>query len=190
MKKNTLLIIVFVILHVTSGFVNKLRAQKNVHDSYSSNASFLFLSDIHLNMFTDTTAYGLDTGIGLWTIFLAKADSLLGSSHAPGFIVYTGDLPAHYKCSPATCYLPDSARQSHNHNLATILSGLRNLATKHNTPFFYIPGNNDGLAGDYYSFADEQQQTPFSVAPSSKNPYPALYILPGTSKAPCTHPLS
>jgi 3',5'-cyclic AMP phosphodiesterase CpdA len=120
----------------------------------------------------------------LWANFLHKADSILGSDHAPKFVVYTGDLPAHYHCN-TSCYLPPDERATHNQNLTIILTGLRNLASKHNTPFFYLPGNNDGLAGDYYSFADSLQQTPFTLVPDSTNPYPALNILHGTNKAPC-----
>jgi UDP-2,3-diacylglucosamine pyrophosphatase LpxH len=146
--------------------------------------SFLFLSDIHLNSTTDTTAYGADTGMNLWANFLKKVDFILDSDNPPGFVVYTGDLPAHYHCDPS-CYLPPEERTTHNQNLTVILTGLRNLASKYNTPFFYLPGNNDGLAGDYFSFTDEQQQTPFSLLPDSANPYPALNILQGTNQAPC-----
>jgi sphingomyelin phosphodiesterase acid-like 3 len=147
-------------------------------------ASFLFLSDIHLNTYADTTTYGYDTGMDLWGRFLQKADAVLGSSTAPQFILYTGDLPAHYSCSP-TCYLDSNNRATHNANLTTILTGLRNMAGKYKKPLFYLPGNNDGIAGDYYSFADEDQQTPFSLVPENNDPFPALNILPGTGKAPC-----
>jgi sphingomyelin phosphodiesterase acid-like 3 len=147
-------------------------------------ASFLFLSDIHLNTYADTTTYGYDTGMELWARFLQKADSILGSSNSPQFIIYTGDLPAHYSCTPS-CYLDSSNRTTHNQNLSVILSGLRNLANKYHKALFYMPGNNDGIAGDYYSFADEAQQTPFSLVPENKNPYPALNIHKDTSKTPC-----
>lgn len=159
-------------------------AQKNNKPAAKEDPRFLFLSDIHLNTTSNTTAYGSDTGMELWANFLNKADSVLRSDNPPRFVVYTGDLPAHYSCSPS-CYLPPEKRATHNQNLKVILTGLRNLADKYNIPLFYMPGNNDGLAGDYYSFADEQQQTPFSLVPDTKNPYPALNILPGSAKAPC-----
>ena len=150
----------------------------------TSNPNFLFLSDIHLNTASQYTDYGSDTGLELWQNFLQKADSVLGSTASPNFIVYTGDLPAHYHCDPS-CYLAPDQRQQHNQNLQTILAGLRDLATKHGKPLFYLPGNNDGLAGDYYSFADSLQQTPFVLVPENNNPYPALNIQPGQGKAPC-----
>lgn len=150
----------------------------------ASNPSFLFLSDIHLNTASQYTDYGSDTGLELWQNFLQKADSVLGSPASPQFIVYTGDLPAHYQCY-STCYLAPDQRGQHNQNLQTILTGLRDLATKHGKPLFYLPGNNDGLAGDYYSFADSLQQTPFVLVPENNNPYPALNITKGNSKPPC-----
>jgi UDP-2,3-diacylglucosamine pyrophosphatase LpxH len=116
--------------------------------------------------------------------FLRKIDSILGSENVPGFVVYTGELPAHYHCD-TSCYLPPDQRATHNQDLSIILTGLRNLSSKHKTPFFYLPGNNDGLSGDYYSFADSLQQTPFSLVPDNTNPYPALNILHGTNQAPC-----
>jgi sphingomyelin phosphodiesterase acid-like 3 len=149
-----------------------------------SNPSFLFLSDIHLNATTDTTAYGSDTGMELWKLFLAKADSILSGPNAPKFIVYTGDLPAHYSWS-GSAYIPVGQRATHNGNLTAILTGLRKLANKHNKPLFYLPGNNDGLAGDYYSFTDSAGQTAFSLVPDKKNPYPALNINRISKKAPC-----
>ncbi len=148
------------------------------------NPSFLFLSDIHLDATTDTTNYGSDTGLDLWKLFLAKADSILAGPNAPQFIVYTGDLPAHYPWS-GSAFIPVDQRATHNGNLITILTGLRNMANKHQKPLFYLPGNNDGLAGDYYSFTDSARQTPFSLVPDAQNPYPALNINRMGKKAPC-----
>lgn len=174
MKKINLVLLAMLLLG-TQNFAQKRR---------TANPNFLFLSDIHLNTYSDTTAYGIDTGLELWRAFLAKVDTLLGAPNAPKFIVYTGDLPAHYKCGE-TCVIPENDRQDHNQNLATILSGLRDVATKHKKPLFYMPGNNDGIAGDYTSFADEQQNTPFTLLPETTNPYPALNTnKPGTNP-PC-----
>ena len=182
--------IIFVLtLFIAAGF----NTPRNIAGSVSNkkdqlttkeNPCFLFLSDIHLNTTNDSTVYGGDTGMDLWANFLQKADSILGGNNAPRFVVYTGDLPAHYHCTPS-CYLAPDERATHNQNLTIILTGLRNLASKHNTPFFYLPGNNDGLAGDYCSFADSLQQTPFSLVPDSTNPYPALNLRQGTNQAPC-----
>jgi sphingomyelin phosphodiesterase acid-like 3 len=169
--------IVFLLLTVAT-----THAQKRA--PATGNPSFLFLSDVHLNTASQYTDYGSDTGLELWQNFLQKADSVLGDPASPQFIVYTGDLPAHYHCDPS-CYLAPDQRGQHNQNLQTILTGLRDLATKHGKPLFYLPGNNDGLAGDYYSFADSLQQTPFVLVPENNNPYPALNIVTGSSKAPC-----
>jgi len=135
-------------------------------------SKFLFLSDVHLNTASDTTYYGVDTGLTLWKVFLAKADSVI-VQEKPNFIVYTGDLPAHYGYP---FFLPKGLRTEHNKNLTTILAGLRSLANQNNTPLFYLPGNNDAIAGDYFSFADEDDNTPLSLVPENSNPYPALKI--------------
>lgn len=154
------------------------------HDSsavdLSENSKFLFLSDIHLDSRKDSTDYGDDTGLFLWNAFLSKADSLI-TAEKPDFIVYTGDLPAHYSGS---MYLPPSARKDHNKDLKTILSGLRKLSDSNKTPLFYLPGNNDALAGDYYSFSDESDKTPLTLVPENKNPYPALNIDSSGKNAP------
>lgn len=146
------------------------------------NSTFLFLSDIHLNSHKQTTEYDVDdTGMILWKAFLAKADEVI-STKSPDFIVYTGDLPSHVKdcCIP----LPANERVSHNQNIEVILSGLRDLATKHKKVLLYLPGNNDGIAGDYASFADEQQKTPFSLIPEKNNAYPAVNTNPIGDKVP------
>lgn len=173
MKKFNILAGLLLLFYVQAG------AQKK-----AVSPAFLFLSDVHLNTFSDTTFYGVDTGLELWKAFINKIDALLAGSNAPKFIVYTGDLPAHYQCGE-TCVLPPDQRQDHNQNLAAILKGLRDVATKHKKPLFYLPGNNDGIAGDYTSFADEQQKTPFSLIPETKNPYPAPNSKPGGMVPPC-----
>ena len=184
MKKNPVIISILVLLTFTGCSVYKHNSYNNNSLSKTGKAEFLFLSDIHLNTDSVGTSYGNDTGTELWRSFLAKVDSLLSSSRPPGFAIYTGDLPSHYPCS-GNCYLPPNARQKHNRDLSTILTDLRDLFTKHHTPFFYIPGNNDALAGDYYSFADEQGNTPLSLVTEIVNPYPALNIHPAGNKAPC-----
>lgn len=147
----------------------------------ASTQKFLFLSDIHLNTDSIHTEYGYDTGMKLWNAFLAKADSVIVAEQ-PNFIVYTGDLPAHYNAP--SFFLPKPLRANHNKNIKTILAGLRTLADKQNTPLFYLPGNNDAIAGDYYSFTDEDGNTPLSLVPEKKNPYPALNIDSTGTKPP------
>lgn len=151
-------------------------------DPINTNSNtFLFLSDIHLDSHTQTTDYKDDTGMILWKAFLAKANDVISKSN-PDFIIYTGDLPSHLE---NCCFLPPNSREPHNENIETILSGLRDLATKHKKTLLYLPGNNDGIAGDYASFADEQQKTPFSLIPENNNQYPALNINATGNKAPC-----
>jgi hypothetical protein len=145
---------------------------------------FLHLSDVHLNTASQTTAYGEDTGIALWRATRLKLQSLLSSTRPPRFVIYTGDLPAHYPCANS-CYLPPDKRASHNANLRAILADLRGLVAKSRTPLFVVPGNNDGLAGDYTSFADSAQATPFSLVPKAGNPYPALNVAPRCGISPC-----
>ena len=191
MKKNHRLSIVILLLVFTSCSVFRPSNHKNTISSGKEQPQFLFISDIHLDTDSVNTSYGNDTGTDLWRAFLDKVDSLLSCNRPPGFAIYTGDLPSHYSCSGG-CYLPPNARQKHNRDLFTILTGLRDLFTKHQTPFFYVPGNNDALAGDYYSFADENNNTPLSLVPESVNPYPALNINQSGNIAPCmvsdTHP--
>jgi len=145
---------------------------------------FLLLSDVHLNTFAKTTLYGQDAGMDLWTSLKAKLSAILEGKNPPGFIVYTGDLPAHYPCKNG-CYLPSNARLSHNQNIATILEGLRGLASAHHIPLFYVPGNNDALGGDYYSFADSAHQTPLGLVPETTNPFPALNTSNTGIRPPC-----
>lgn len=167
----------------TSAFIAALAATSFFaisSDDGSKKSTFLFLSDIHIDSRTPDTDYGDDTGMKLWNAFLVKADSVI-SQNKPDFIVYTGDLPSHIPCCDT---IPESIRITHNKDMATILTGLRNVADKHKTPFMYLPGNNDGIAGDYASFADENNKTPLSLVKENGNPYPALNINRSGTKAP------
>ena len=150
-----------------------------------STPNFLFLSDIHLDT-TESTRYGDDTGLQLWNNFLQKADAVLAGPNPPKFVLYTGDLPAHYSCRSDCELKPDSpVTNTHNHNLTVILTGLRNLVAKHKVPFFYLPGNNDAIAGNYFSFSNASLQNAFGLVPDPANPYPALNIKGDSATAPC-----
>jgi hypothetical protein len=164
----------------TNSNISKNNTVSSEVDTQETTSKFLFLSDIHLDTDSIHTKYGYDTGMKLWKAFLSKADSVIDQEQ-PNFIVYTGDLPAHYK---GTFFLPKGKRTDHNKNIATILEGLRELADQHDTPLFYLPGNNDAIAGDYYSFSDEDQKTPLSLVSENINPYPALNIDSTGKKAP------
>ena len=153
---------------------------ETIEDPVVKNPTFLFLSDIHLDSFTNTTDYEDDTGMILWNAFLTKADAVI-KKNDPDFIIYTGDLPSHIACCFA---IPESMRIAHNKNMETILSSLRDLATKNKKTFLYLPGNNDGIAGDYASYADEKDSIPTDLVPEKNNPYPALNINKTGNKAP------
>ncbi len=149
------------------------------------NPTFLFLSDVHVNAQSKTTAYGQDTGLELWAAFLAKVERILSGPNAPGFIVYTGDLPAHYKCN-GSCYLPPSVRGTHDSDLKVILNALNRISAKYNKPIFYLPGNNDALAGDYFSFSDSMHRTPLSLVRTGATffPNPSMGGIPGMVSDP------
>ena len=136
-----------------------------------------------MNTFAKTTLYGQDAGMDLWDNLKTKLTELLDGKNPPKFIIYTGDLPAHYSCKNG-CYLPQNARAPHNQNIIKILNDLRELVSGRNIPLFYVPGNNDALGGDYYSFADSTHQTPLDLIQEKTNPYPALNASNSNSKPP------
>jgi hypothetical protein len=145
----------------------------------------LHVSDIHLNTASQTTTYGQDTGLGLWQALKGKLRSVIDGQKPPAFILFTGDLPAHYDCGAVNCYLPPGQRESHNTNMKVLLEDLRSLVAKSKIPLFFIPGNNDGLAGDYFSFADGRQRTALNLVPEARNPYPALNTASRCGEPPC-----
>lgn len=159
--------------------------QINTTSDIQKDNNFLFLSDIHLDTL-QTTKYGDDTGLQLWNNFLQKAERILAGPNPPKFAIYTGDLPAHYSCRSNCALRPgDTVTATHNHNLTVILSGLRQLMAKYHVPFFFLPGNNDAIAGNYFSFSNAAQQSAFGLVPDPSNPYPALNINSDSTTAPC-----
>ena len=144
---------------------------------------FIHLSDVHLDSFRVATDYGEDTGMELWGRAKSKLEEVLSADPAPQFLVYTGDLPAHYDCGPTSCYLAPKDREQHNTNISTILNEMRDLVDDNGIPLLYMPGNNDALAGDYYSFADKDQNTPLSLVSDPEFPYPAI-----NANTPCGDP--
>ncbi len=149
------------------------------------NPYILHLSDVHLNASSPTTTYGQDTGLVLWRATLAKLASLIDGPQPPSFVIFTGDLPAHYKCANPSCYLPPDQRTSHNTNLRMMLRDLRQLVSRAKMPLFFIPGNNDSLAGDYFSFADAMQRTALNLVPEARDAYPALHTARRCGEPPC-----
>ena len=190
MKKLIQFILIISVINIFS-CTHKRYSQSSVNnnskiitDDNKNDAYFLFISDIHLDVSQTKTDSTTDTGMDLWNSFKTKIDSILGSNKPPAFVICTGDLPAHYKCD-GSCYLTGNKLQKHNTELSTVFIDLRNLVSKYKIPLYYVPGNNDGIAGDYYSFANENQQTPFSLVPDAQNPYPALNVSGSGNIAPC-----
>jgi sphingomyelin phosphodiesterase acid-like 3 len=147
------------------------------------NPYFLFISDIHLDITQKITDSTTDTGLDLWNSFKIKIDSILGSSNPPSFVICTGDLSGHDDCD-GKCYLKGAQLQKRIAELNTTLTDLRTLVSKHKIPLFFAPGNNDAVAGDYYSFTSDKGQTPFTFAPDPQNPYPALNVSATGTTAP------
>lgn len=125
----------------------------------STNDKFMTISDIHLNeMVTDAASFGCDTTEPLYQYAMAKFDSLI-SEQQPRFILYLGDLPVHGYQSGRNCAGPSSGIHG---DIGSVLAGLREQAIKHNVPLLYLFGNNDGYAGDYTSFTDNESGTPIT----------------------------
>ncbi len=149
-------------------------------------ATYLHVSDVHL----DLSGKSSDTDPQLWAITKAKLESVLSGPDAPAFVIYTGDLPGHYACQhdPPTdpnpnCALEPSQAPAHHENVQTVLQDLHDLATGAGVPLLYMPGNNDSLAGDYFSFTDRAGKTPLSLVPDDL--YPAVGASTPCGEPPC-----
>jgi len=142
-------------------------------------ASYLHLSDVHL----DLSAQSGDTDPQLWAITQEKLAAVLAAPDAPAFIVYTGDLPGHYDCEMQHCALTPAQIETHDKNVQAVLGDLNALVAKSGTPLLYMPGNNDSLAGDYFSFSNADGKTPLSLAPN--DPFPAPNASKPCGQAPC-----
>jgi hypothetical protein len=138
---------------------------------------FLFLSDVHLSTNITQSVYGQDAGTDLWHACKARMDSMLQSANPPAFILYTGDIPEHGGINDTTL---------RNRNIDSLLAGLHSLAAVRSIPLFYLPGNNDGLDGDYCLFANQDGKTPLSLLPGyAPYPYQAFNVseTPAAGKA-------
>lgn len=142
--------------------------------------SFLLISDIHLDTETPETKPWQDPGMDLWKAFKVKAAEVAKHKDVQ-FILYLGDLSAHYSCI-GDCYLAPGKRFKHNEDISVALAGLHGIAAKAGKPIFYLPGNNDAISGNYYSFADERGQTPISLAQATPFFFPA--IIPSNADTP------
>jgi hypothetical protein len=159
---------------LTTLFQRSASVSTPTQDVSSTRRHFLHLSDIHLQL--HPSYHSKDASPALWKSAYDQIKNLLTSSDPPEFILYTGDLPGHIH-GPGT-RLDPTDREKHNANTRQVLADLRKLANLNRTPLLYLPGNNDSIAGDYYSFADEEGNTPLSLDPgptSPKDPFPALH---------------
>lgn len=157
---------------------------KEVFTDISAEPYFLQVSDIHFDSNATTINYGDDTGGELWTITKAKLIEIIRQKPGPKFMVFTGDLPAHYDCDE-TCFIAPDQRTTHSNNMVNILKDLHQLVEDTGIPLLFTPGNNDSLAGDYYSFADRKHETLFSLVADLKNAYPVLNSARTCGEAPC-----
>ena len=141
--------------------------------------TFLHLSDVHLDLSGESS----DTDPALWSITKAKLASVLAGPEPPSFVIYTGDLPGHYACENKTCALDSSQVPAHNGNVQTVLADMHDLVAESGIPLLYMPGNNDSLAGDYFSFTDRAGKTPLSLVEGDH--YPAVNASESCGSAPC-----
>ncbi len=118
---------------------------------------FLTLSDIHYSGANNGSpgtpnCAKPETSPTLWGAAQAQLQRL-NRRHRPTFVIYLGDLPSHCWNRPLT-------------DLSTPLDGLAQVigtAPK----LFYVPGNNDSIAGDYHAFTTGGK-TPLSLSPQWK----------------------
>lgn len=131
--------------------------------------TFLSISDIHLDIDADTiekTKWGWsDTNKKLWEMTKKKLNELVDQKDSLkiDFMVFTGDIPFHSM---------DNTKRIKN--IEVVLTYLSELSKNSNLPLLFVPGNNDGLAGDYASFRDSEDQSPFVKDSINGNKWPFI----------------
>lgn len=156
-------ILAFLLIAITSFHTAQARKHRHIKKVRSTSSNFLFISDVHLDPRLRITELGDDAGRDVWYAFVDKVNQIMTSPDAPKFIIYTGDLPVHTSGHCNT--LEGTSEDVHDTAIAAVLRRLRWMSEKYKTPVFYLPGNNDALAGDYMPFANAQGQTPLSLLP-------------------------
>jgi len=105
--------------------------------SDSPQPCFLVVSDVHLNeqqhMYSAYNGSG-DAGYDLWGAAKDKIASIL-KDRKPSFILLLGDLPMHHAL-PADSDMAKS-------EISSVINSLKFIASEHNIPLIYAPGNND-----------------------------------------------
>ncbi len=135
-------------------------------------AKFLTISDIHLNSFaSESPFFGCDTTEPMFDYAMDKFDSLIKAEN-PEFILYLGDLPVHQDDSGCWGHLTTIPQ-----DIGVVLGALRQKAQDNNIPLLYLPGNNDGIGGDYHSFTDDETGnpvTPFTMDGADATLWPVI----------------
>jgi len=131
----------------------------------TTTSKFLALSDVHIDGKLPQTRFETKgktdssvTSDTLWQHTKTKIESVAKSEN-PKFMVYLGDLPGY----------DDGERRNNTH---LMLQNLRNLEV--NVPILYLPGNNDSLEGDYYSFSNDSLNNVLKEDIDASNPWPII----------------
>jgi sphingomyelin phosphodiesterase acid-like 3 len=115
------------------------------YDTTHLPASFLVISDIHLNSSASQNAAHGDTGDSLWMAAKKEIDTLIADKK-PRFIIVLGDLPKHDDLTKGDS---NNVRQNFEQVLTYFKDGANIPA---GVPMVYVPGNNDSWNGDYSAF--------------------------------------
>ena len=150
-----LIIYSFVLTAFTDG-KNNINAYTKINQKYNAptsyydttnptTASFLLISDIHLNSSATQNAAHGDTGDSLWLAAKREIDTLIAGKK-PKFIIVLGDLPKHDNTTKEDS---NNVRQ----NIEQVLTWFKDSANiPAGVPLIYVPGNNDSWNGDYSAF--------------------------------------
>jgi len=131
--------------HTTHAYPKKNYEPASYNDTTHPLASFLLISDIHLNSDASQNAAHGDTGDSLWMAAKNEIDTLIADKK-PRFIIVLGDLPKHDNSTKGDS---DNVR----HNIEQVLAYFKDSAhIPAGVPLVYVPGNNDSWNGDYSAF--------------------------------------
>ena len=113
-----------------------------------ASTQFLTLSDIHYGS-KNNSGQGQDTGDDLLQLAMTKLSQLAAKVE---FIIYLGDMPTHgsYEVKEKELYEKIVFQSLYRANTLA-------------KPMFYIPGNNDSLAGNYQPFT-QNGRSPLNLA--------------------------
>lgn len=123
----------------------------------SAGATFLTLSDVHLQVPDTSGAGGFasgspDTSPAAWTAAHQAARKMV-TAERPDFVLYLGDMPAH-----------DQDPETRSDEMSLVLDGLASIAGT-DTRVYVLPGNNDSFDSDYCAFEPQPNRPPFAADP-------------------------